>query len=98
MDGHAYAGKTGESSTIAADQGRSRPHALLHTSDTDQLGLVPRCLGSLFDLIDDRQGAKNDDTTEFSPEWTVAVSFLQVCACKEEATTPFCYRYRVNRT
>ena len=82
MDGHAY---TGDSTTSTSEQGgRSQPRALLHSSDEDQLGLVPRCLGSLFDLIEERaQGARGDasgggEDAEFSPDMTVRVSFLQV--------------------
>ena len=82
MDGHAY---TGDSTTSTSEQGgRSQPRALLNSSDEDQLGLVPRCLSSLFDLIEERtQGAQGNasgggEDMEFSPDMTVRVSFLQV--------------------
>ena len=86
MDGHAY---TGDSTTSTSEQGgRSQPRALLNSSDEDQLGLVPRCLSSLFDLIEERtQGAQGNasgggEDAEFSPDMspdmTVRVSFLQV--------------------
>ena len=87
MDGHAY---TGDSTTSTSEQGgRSQPRALLNSSDEDQLGLVPRCLSSLFDLIEERtQGAQGNasgggEDMEFSPDMTVRVSFLQV-------KSPFC--------